>query len=183
MSGDITIGYLKRLSTWGNYLAGQLKSAVSITGGTITGVSLSNNINSAVVKSAQTDNTTTTLGVVTGLSLALVAGGQYKVQGYLPVTCASGGGVKISIDTSDTLSLTSGQLTTTLFTASGVAAVGATALNSAMGSTAAVIAAELEGTLVVNAAGTLVIKAAQNAATTTTTSILLNGNLQVTRLA
>lgn len=38
MSGDVTIGALKRLS---NYLAGQLKSSVSITGGTISGVTVS----------------------------------------------------------------------------------------------------------------------------------------------
>jgi len=37
-AGAPTIGGLKRLS---NYLAGQLKSAVSITGGTISGVALS----------------------------------------------------------------------------------------------------------------------------------------------
>lgn len=41
MSGDLTLGYLNRLTKFGNFMAGQLASAVAITGGTITGATIS----------------------------------------------------------------------------------------------------------------------------------------------
>jgi hypothetical protein len=41
MSGDLTLGYLNRLTKFGGFLAGQLASAVNITGGTISGVTIS----------------------------------------------------------------------------------------------------------------------------------------------
>lgn len=55
-AGAPTIGGLKRLAT---YLAGQLKSAVSITGGTITGVTLNNSVIGGTTAAAGTFTTAT----------------------------------------------------------------------------------------------------------------------------
>lgn len=83
MSGAPTIGGLKRLSL---YLAGQLKNAVSITGGTITGVSLT----------TTSDSTTGGYAAKTGTAAPASAG---ALAAGAPITMFSNG-IKIWV-TSD----------------------------------------------------------------------------------
>lgn len=93
-AGAPTIGGLKRLS---NYLGGQLKSAVSITGGTISGVTVSS-----------TSDTTT--GGYTAKSGTAVPASAGAVAAGAPITMFSTG-IKIWV-TSDTpaFSATKGDL-------------------------------------------------------------------------
>lgn len=134
---------------------------------------------------AQLDKTSdTALATITGMSLALEAGGVYEIRAVLPVTSNASGGAKVSLDTSDTLSLTSSNIQAKLYTASGLAVAATTSgLNNGLGSTAAVTLVEINATLVVNAAGTLVVKGAQNASFGTTTSFLVNASVIARRIA
>lgn len=59
----------------------------------------------------------------------------------------------------------------------------ATALAGALGDTAAVILVEIDGVIVVNAAGTLNVQFAQNVSDATASVALANGFLNVTRIA
>lgn len=83
-AGAPTLGGLKRLS---NYLAGQLKSAVSITGGTISGVELT------TTSASSTGGITAKSGTAVPASAGAVAAGA-------PITMFSTG-IKIWV-TSDT---------------------------------------------------------------------------------
>lgn len=124
---------------------------------------------------------TVTLANVTGMTVQLNAGITYAFRATLPISSGSGGGVKFAFNTTDTLSFTSINLTGKFYTAAGVAVSNTTSttLGVAVGSTATVILAELAGSLVVNTAGTLVLQAAQNASSATTTGILVGGFLRV----
>lgn len=123
---------------------------------------------------------TTTLLAVGGVSVPLFAG-SYSILGEFPTSSNAAGGLKLSVDTSDTLTASAVNVTTKLYTAHTIDTLNATALASGVGTTAAVILAELAGTIVVATAGTLVVKAAQNSATSATSSVLANGFLRVIR--
>lgn len=103
-SGAPTIGGLKRLSL---YLAGQLKSAVSITGGSISGVTLglasgqkgtfTANGSTAVVVS----NTTVTADSVIVITLKTVGGTPAGAPYLSAITASTGFSVKAAVgDTS-----------------------------------------------------------------------------------
>lgn len=140
--------------------------------------------NGGRVTSQLSKTTDTTLAAVTGLTASLVAGGTYKVYAYVPTTSGASGGVKVALNTSDTLTLTSSNITATLNTASASAVVTTTSgLNTGLGSTAAVTLAIIDATLVVNAAGTLTVTFAQNASDGTASIALVNGHVYVTRIA
>lgn len=181
----VTIGSLKRLSA---YLAGQLKSAVSITGGAISGTTMAvSNINSGTVRcTAQVDRSTSTaLTNITGLSVALAAGGAYAFSAYIPGTATANGGAKFAIGTSDTLTATSISYTGRNMNGTTINAVSTTTtLGAVVGAATAVLTnALIEGTIVVNAAGTMTVQIAQNASHADTTSAYVNGNLRVTRIS
>lgn len=132
---------------------------------------------------AQFDRTDTTLTAVTGLSLALLAGATYKVRAVLPTTCDATGGSKFSLDTGSTLTATAINYQGTNKTASALVCTQATALNGSVGGAgAANLECIIEGTIVVNAAGTLVVKFAQNAANATS-SVLIGAYLEAVRTA
>lgn len=125
----------------------------------------------------------TTLAAVTGLSASLVAGGTYIIRGTLFTSSTINGGVKMTLATSDTLTITSFQWGAGLFTsANGGTSAIASALGTAIGSTTAVAVVIFSGTIVVNAAGTLVVRAAQNASHADTTTILANSFLEVVKI-
>jgi hypothetical protein len=156
--------------------------------GTITGVTSTAGVGSTQCArvSAQTDVTSsTTLTAITGLAISLLAGATYAIQVYIPVTATATPGAKFSLDTSDTLTATSISYAGTLFNATTPAASSVTTtLGNAVASVAgAGTYAILDGTIVVNAAGTLVVKIAQNTSNGTATSALVNGYMQVTRIA
>lgn len=171
--------------------------STNITGLTLTNVTLSGTVTGGVTPtgigstqtvrvSAQTDVTSsTTLTAITGLAVSLLAGATYAIQAYIPVTCTATPGAKFSLDTSDTLTATSISYAGVLFnTTTPAASSVATALAGAVASVAgAGTFCTIDGVIVVNAAGTLVVKIAQNTSNGTATSALVNGYMQVTRIA
>jgi len=137
----------------------------------------------SAVTSALTKNASTTLESITGLSATLVAGGTYVVRVVLPCTAGASGGIKVALNTSDTLTLTSSNITAKIMTASALAVATTTSgLNTGVGATSAAVLVELSATVVVNAAGTLVVQAAQNASNGTDTVVLANGSMTVIRV-
>lgn len=183
-SGAPTIGGLKRLS---NYMAGQLKSAVSITGGTITGTTLSANIESDIKRtsSALTANGTTTYANVTGLS-ATVVPGTYRFRCVLPSTVANGtGGIKYCFNYT-TAVLSSLQSSAAGYTASAVAVqnvTSTTAQADLFTQAAVVIRVEIDGTMVVTTGGTVDVQMAQNTSNASNTVALVGGTLELVRIA
>lgn len=138
--------------------------------GVLTDVPIGNYL---VSTSDLTKTSDTTLATVPGLSLALTAGKTYSCFGHLRVSAGAAGGVKVRIATSDTLTGT--------FTAFNGANYNGTTINartSAANLTTNIGAAtavstdiDLSGSIVVNAAGTIVVQAAQNASDAATTTI------------
>lgn len=122
--------------------------------------------------SIQYDNTTTTLGNVTGLTATVVAGKIYRFRAILFTSSNVAGGVKAAI---------SGTATATTIIYDGVtqnttttSQSRSTALGTAVGAVTAVTAAtvKIEGFIVVNAAGTLTVQLAANVATGTTSALV-----------
>lgn len=117
----------------------------------------------------QESDTTTNLAAVSELALeGLEAGKRYAVHAVLHVTGAGAGGNKIDFNGgSVTASSVTGNVK--LFTASAVAVVALTALNTAAGATAANLIVEADLTIVVSVGGRLVLQHAQNAASGSST--------------
>jgi hypothetical protein len=125
---------------------------------------------------AVTGTTGTTLTNVVGLTgFSLEAGASYayeiNISGVSTVNC----GMKIGLGYT-TLTATSIEISAQGYTAAAVAVQHSTTSTSGMtmfGQTAAVIAVRIFGRLVVNAAGTVAVQAAQNAAHADTTSVFV----------
>jgi len=131
--------------------------------------------------STQYDNTTTTLGNVTGLTVNVAASGTYRFEAKLFTTSDVAGGVKVAIGGTATATAIRYE---GLTTDAGLTTQGrATALGSAVGAVTAVTAAyvTITGTITVNAAGTLTVQAAANAATGTT-SVLTGSTFVLTEM-
>jgi len=131
--------------------------------------------------STQYDNTTTTLGNVTGLTANVAASGTYRFEAKLYTTSDVAGGIKVAIGGTATATAIRYEGLTTdagLTTQSR-----ATALGTAVGAVTAVTAAYvvITGTITVNAAGTLTVQAAANAATGTT-SVLTGSTFVITEM-
>lgn len=159
----------------------------TITGATINTSTANDLINTDTknVTATTTAISTTTLVPVTGLSIALTTSGTYSILAKLPVTCTGAQGLALGLGTSNSLTLTSLNLTGTFLTASAVATANTTSttLGVAIGSSTTVTLAELAGVAVVATGGTLLVEMAQNSSGATTTSVLANGFLQVTRIS
>lgn len=117
---------------------------------------------------------TTTLGTVTGLSVNVAAGRTYSFRACLQVTDAATGGVKAAI--SGTATATAIQYTGYTIADNAIKGkTNATALDTTVGSTLTTetsgILVIIEGTITVNAAGTLLVQAAQNTSDGTATTI------------
>ena len=129
----------------------------------------------------QYDNTTTTLGNVTGLTYNVTAAKKYKFEARLYTTSDVAGGIKVAIGgTATATSIIYEGLTTD----AGLTTQGrATALGTAVAGVTAVTAAyvTITGVIVVNASGTLTVQAAANVATGTT-SILVGSTFQLTEI-
>lgn len=156
--------------------------ASTLTNKTITGA-----INTGTVRSStQLDKATNVSPAsIVGLTTTLVASGVYKIKAHLPVTSGASGGVKVQFATTDTLTLTSSNITAFFYNTavSPVVVTTTSGLATALGATQIVISVVIEATMVVNAAGTLVIQGAQNASDGTTTSFYVGGYMEVTRLS
>jgi hypothetical protein len=132
--------------------------------------------------STQYDNTTTTLGDITGLTATLVAGKIYRFEAILYTTSNVAGGVKFAI---------AGTATATNVIYEDIvidnnvnaAQTRATAMATTVGGVTAVTNAysKITGTITVNAAGTITVQAAQNA-NVGTTSVLVGSTFVVTEM-
>lgn len=138
--------------------------------------------------SAQTDNTTTTLVNIPGLTQNLKSG-TYRFHCGLPGTSGLLGGVKYAF-TYTGLTITSMDATGKAFTASAVAVQHTTTVasqTSLLSSTSAAIYSEIDGVLTVGA-GTPVqgvpifLQFAQSATSATTSSVYQNATMQFVKI-
>lgn len=183
MTGSVEIGALKRLSL---YLAGQLKSAVSITGGTITGVTINGTVTGNIVRQSATitKNASVTLSDLTGL-IQTVVPGTYYFRANLAGTAGASGGWKVAFKYTTTV-VSVLQATSWAYTASAVAVAKTTTTTdqaSLIAATTAYTAGTIEGTMVVTTGGTVQLQFAQNASDGTDCTIVLGSSMQFTRIA
>lgn len=168
-------------------LAFQPASNVVITGGNISGTTLSDNPSLNITRSlSELDITnSTTLESVSGLSVALTAGAKYVISGHLSVLSDAAGGLQAAL-------VASGGLTATTISVSALAWAGTTieenttvaALGSNfVASTTAITDVYFTGAIDVNVAGTLLVQAAQNVADATSTKVLINSTFRVERVS
>lgn len=137
------------------------------------------------VVTTQFDKTSdTALANVPGLSVNVLAGATYVFRAYLPVTSPATPGIKIAI--AGTSTWTSVNETAYAYTASAIATVnnvtatpGAVLTNTAAAYTTILV----EGTVKINAAGTLTVQMAQSVSNGTATSVLVNASFTVTRVS
>ena len=138
-----------------------------------------------VVTTTQFDKTSdTTLANVPGLAVNVVAGATYVFRAYLPVTSPATPGIKIAIG--GTATWTSVAETSYAYTTSAVttatnttATPGTVLTNNATAFTSIII----EGTVKINAAGTLTVQMAQSVSNGTATSVLVNASFTVIRVS
>lgn len=193
MSGDVTIGALKRLSL---YMAGQLASAVAITGGTIanvahtggsiTGATISGTISGNTVRcTTQLDKTTSaTLANIVGLVQTVVPG-TYEFEIHLTGVATANGGMKAAFKYTTAVASVI-NASAYAFTASAVAVAQATTATdqaSILASTTAIIGVIIKGTVVVTTGGTMQLQFAQNASHSDTSSIYVGSTMKFTRIA
>jgi len=139
-----------------------------------------------VVTTTQFDKTSdTTLANVPGLAVNVIAGATYVFRAYLPVTVNATPGIKVAIAGTATwtsVAETSYAYTTgTVATVTNPTATPGTVLTNATG--AAYTSIIIEGTVKINAAGTLTVQMAQSASNGTATSVLVNASFTVTRVS
>lgn len=131
--------------------------------------------------STQFDKTSnTTLGNVTGLTVNVAAGRTYSFRAVLYTTSNIGGGVQAAIGGTATATAIVYQGRTLSSTTVG-ANDRATALGTAVGAITTVTVAfiEIDGTITVNAAGTLTVQFAQNASNGAASSVLVGSSFIV----
>ncbi|MDE2233460.1 MAG: hypothetical protein KGJ90_05115 [Patescibacteria group bacterium] len=128
---------------------------------------------------------TTTLANVTGLSVNVLNSGTYRIRGLLAAIGAAGNGVGVKAAIGGTATLTSGQIKgenfngTTYNATTWVTALGSDLANFANTCTDV----KIDGTIVVNAAGTITVQAAQATANATTTTITKGSFLELLRIS
>lgn len=176
-----------------NATAGTVTTLTSTTA-TITNATITNLTSTGVggmttyrSSAAVTANATTTYADVTGLTgIPLTAGATYRFRVVLPSTVASGtGGIKYAFNYT-TATLTSIEATGLGHTASAVAVQHTTTTTTQTDlftQAAVVIMTILEGTMVVNAAGTFAVQMAQNTSNASNTVALVGATLTINRIA
>ena len=168
-------------------LSTQNADHVAITGGTISGVTISGTISPATARTSApvTANTTSTYANVTGLTQVVVPG-TYKFTLMLPSTVASGtGGIKYAFNYTGTV-LSGREATAQGYTAAAVAVQHTTTTTTQTDlftQAAVVIFTEIEGTMVVTTGGTIDVQMAQNTSNGSNTIALLGGTFQLVRIA
>lgn len=153
-----------------------------LTAGTVKGIGAAQSAICSATISAVTGTTGTTLTNVTGMTVALVAG-TYVVNVYLGTVSTANSGLKLALTYSGTTtscSYTGEQLNGT---STGAHTTTTTMGNAVAAATAVTTDASIVGTIVVSTAGNLTVQFAQNAAHADTTSVFINSNIVVTRIA
>ena len=188
--------------TNGNGVSGNptvsLPAALTLTGKTITGGTFvapvfsdaSISVNSVAVfpglfsrVSTQFDKTSdTTLANVTGLSATVAAAGVYCIRAVLFTSANIAGGVKSAISGTATATSFAASIMTFDLTGSANKQDFVTALGSSSGITTATAAKiVIDGTIVVNAGGTITVQFAQNASNAAASSVLVGSYLDLQR--
>lgn len=178
-------------------LTGPVLTAPSITGagtqtgGTITGATLVGNLVSDIqFCTTQFDAVTGSTGVtftnIVGLTgFAVVAGGVYDFEINIAGVSTANCGIKLALKFT-TATLTAMEAMGHGFTASAVAVQHTTTATDQaplFAQTAAVISVRIKGRIVVNAAGTIAVQAAQNALHADTTSVYIGSSARFTRVS
>lgn len=127
-----------------------------------------------------TATSNTTLADITGLSTTVESGGKYHFKVYLMINSTANGGVKTAV--SGTATATAIRFINSVFTSSGVAVSHSTALDSASGSTVAVLYKVIEGYIEVNAGGSFKIQFAQNASHGDTSTVYTGSWMTVDKI-
>lgn len=122
----------------------------------------------------------TTLADVTGLSFTLASGGVYKFLAKLYLSCGGSGGAKVAL--AGTATATTINYIIRLNTTTALASEVNTAMGGDYGTTAAHVYAEVDGAIVVNAGGTLLIQFAQNASNGTASIVLVGSTFEVQKI-
>jgi hypothetical protein len=132
-----------------------------------------------------TKTSDTTLAIVTGLSQNLTAGGNYNCRGHLTGVSGVSGGIKVALVATSSLSATS-----TTFTGLGwagttpISNTTVTALGSNITAATAIYSdLYIDGSILVNAGGTINVEAAQNASNITATTVLVGSTFSCVRVS
>lgn len=136
--------------------------------------------------SATSGDTGTTLTNVTGLVTGELEPGTYSFRINLGTVATANSGLKIGLKQSVASMVSAIEYDAVGFTASGVvAARGTTTTDAAtiLGSTSAIIVAQVSGVVTVALKGTLQLQAAQNASHADTTSVFLNSFMEFQKIA
>lgn len=136
----------------------------------------------AICTATLTKTSDVTLANITGLSVNVTAAGKYNFRAHLTGTANASGGIKVAIGgTATATSISATAWNWNGVTVNSVSTV--TALATSVGAANAVYTdIIIEGSIVVNAAGTLTIQAAQNSSFATPTTVLVNSNFTVSRV-
>jgi hypothetical protein len=166
--------------------AGSTVQTLPAVTGTVASTTGSNLFIADVKKcTAQTDTITTVLANVTGLTAqTLVAGATYRFRCVLPGTADGTSGIKYAFKYT-TATLTSVEATGLGYTASAVAVQHTTTTTDAtllFDQAAVVIMTILEGSMVVNAGGTVALQVGTHTGTTTA-STYLGATMEFVRIA
>ncbi|HEV8679338.1 MAG TPA: hypothetical protein VGQ90_08180, partial [Stellaceae bacterium] len=149
-------------------------------GGTLTDTT---NQEFQVSSATLTKTSDTALAIIPGLSQALTAGKTYHCRGHLTGTSGTSGGIKVALVATSGLSAT--QTTFTGYTWNGTTAVAnttVTALGSNIAANTAVYSdLYIDGSILVNAGGTINVEGAQNASNSTPTTVLQGSTFSCVR--
>lgn len=162
-------------------------AAAAITSGTITGATLSGNINQDIKRTSAsvTVNASTTYVDVTGLLFTVVPG-TYRFSLRLPSTVANGThGIKYAFHYVTTV-VSVMEASSTGFAAAAVAAqhtTTATDVADLYSNASVTLFTDIEGTMVVTTGGTVQVQVAQNTSGASNTVALLGGTAELTRIA
>lgn len=138
-------------------------------------------INTAAMNIAST----TTLATVPGLSVALTGSGNYAINGVLPVSGVTvSNGIKVALVGTNSLTATAASINGWVYSGTTLESLTtATALGTDVGSGNTCTVLNINGTIQVNAAGTLNLQAAQHTSTSLTTTIGAGGFISLTRIS
>lgn len=136
-----------------------------------------------VSTSTLTRTSSTAFTLVPGLSINLSASGIYVCNAHLTGTADAAGGIKVEMLASNSLTATSASFSAINYNGTSINAnTTVTSLASGMGAATAVYTdIYINGTIIVNVAGTLNVYAAQNVSDVTSTTVLLNSNFSCKR--
>lgn len=138
---------------------------------------------SAYSTSTLTATSNTTLTLIPGMSVNVIAGEIYDIEIYLTGTANASGGLKVALGgtaTATSLSVDTWVYNTTTVVAQGVITSLSSNLVALTGAFTTLFAS---GTIQVLAGGTLTLTAAQNASFATGSTFAVNSNMILTRIA